>query len=80
MLELRVIEVDLFSSYYKIIEQVMPSFLLFENVTGLINTKTHKKEGFDLLVNKLENLGYEIWYDVLNSLEYGLPQDLSQGS
>lgn len=62
-------------SYYKIIEQVMPSFLLFENVTGLINTKTHKKEGFDLLVNKLENLGYEIWYDVLNSLEYGLPQD-----
>ncbi len=62
-------------SYYKIIEQVMPNFLFFENVTGLINTKTHKEEGFDLLVRKLQNLGYEIWYDVLNSLEYGLPQD-----
>lgn len=62
-------------SYYKIVEQVMPQFLFFENVTGLINTKTHKEEGFDLLVTKLQNLGYEIWYDVLNSLEYGLPQD-----
>jgi DNA (cytosine-5)-methyltransferase 1 len=62
-------------SYYKIVEQVRPQFVFFENVTGLINTKVHKEEGFDLLVSQLKELGYEIWYDILNSLEYGLPQD-----
>jgi DNA (cytosine-5)-methyltransferase 1 len=62
-------------SYYKIVEQVMPQFIFFENVTGLVNTKVHKEEGFDLLLSKLKELGYEIWYDILNSLEYGLPQD-----
>ena len=62
-------------SYYRIVEHVMPKFIFFENVTGLVNTKTHKEEGFDLLVTRLKELGYEIWYDILNSLEYGLPQD-----
>lgn len=62
-------------SYYQIVEQVRPQFVFFENVTGLVNTKVHKEEGFDLLVSKLKELGYEIWYDILNSLEYGLPQD-----
>jgi DNA (cytosine-5)-methyltransferase 1 len=62
-------------SYYKIVEQVMPQFIFFENVTGLVNTKIHKEEGFDMLVSKLKKLGYEVWYDILNSLEFGLPQD-----
>ena len=62
-------------SYYQIVEQVRPKFIFFENVTGLVNTKVHKEEGFDLLVSRLKKLGYEVWYDILNSLEYGFPQD-----
>ncbi|WP_320052629.1 DNA cytosine methyltransferase [uncultured Acetobacteroides sp.] len=62
-------------SYCRIVDSVKPDFIVFENVTGLVSTKVHKEEGFDILVNKLKDLGYEIWYDVLNSLEYGLPQD-----
>lgn len=62
-------------SYYQIVERVNPKFIFFENVGGLINTKVHKEEGFDLLVSKLQELGYELWYDILNSLEYGFPQD-----
>lgn len=62
-------------SYCKIIREVNPSFIVFENVTGLLNTKVHKEEGFDVLIKQLGDLGYELWYDVLNALEYGLPQD-----
>lgn len=62
-------------SYFKIVKDVKPQFLFFENVGGLINTKVHKEEGFDLLVSQLQELGYELWYDILNSLEYGFPQD-----
>lgn len=61
-------------SYVSIVEKIIPSFLFFENVAGLIKTK-HHKISFDMFIKMLEDLGYNIWYDILNPLEYGLPQD-----
>lgn len=61
-------------SYFNIVNKIKPDFLFFENVAGLLNTKVHN-ESFTLLVSKLENCGYQIWYDILNPLEYGFPQD-----
>lgn len=61
-------------AYSEIIKLVNPEFLFFENVEGLIKNKDHNV-GFKSLIHKLENSGYTIWYKVLNSLEFGVPQD-----
>lgn len=61
-------------SYFNIVNKTNPDFIFFENVAGLLNTKAHN-ESFTLFVSKLENCGYQIWYDILNPLDYGFPQD-----
>ncbi|WP_421917988.1 DNA cytosine methyltransferase [Marinifilum sp.] len=61
-------------AYSNIVNKVRPSFIFFENVEGLIKTRRHKI-GFDSLLRRLKSYGYCVWYKVLNSLEYGIPQD-----
>lgn len=61
-------------SYLKTIQNIKPKFLFFENVEGLYKTKKHKQE-FLLLCSNLESLGYVLWYDIINPLSYGFPQD-----
>lgn len=61
-------------SYYSIVSQIKPLFLLFENVEGLIKTRAHN-EHFIQMINDLEKLDYSVWFDVLNPINYGLPQD-----
>ncbi|MEK0338063.1 MAG: DNA (cytosine-5-)-methyltransferase, partial [Nitrosopumilus sp.] len=64
----------LINSYYKIVKNVRPDFIFFENVDGLFTTKKHKNV-FLSLVRKLGLIGYKVYYDILNSLDYGIPQD-----
>lgn len=61
-------------SYLDIVQKVQPSFLFFENVEGLYKTKRHRAS-FDIFVNDIESLGYTVWHDLLNVLDYGFPQD-----
>jgi len=61
-------------SYLKIVKQVKPDFLFFENVEGLYKTKRHRAS-FDAFVSDMEKAGYVVWHDLLNVLEYGYPQD-----
>lgn len=61
-------------SYFEIVRKVQPKFLFFENVGGLYKTKNHRKS-FDLFVKEIEDLGYEVWHELLNVLDYGYPQD-----
>lgn len=61
-------------AYSNIVKKVHPNFIFFENVEGLIRTKRHK-EGFEILLKRLKSYGYCVWYKVLNSLDYGIPQD-----
>ncbi|OBZ07567.1 hypothetical protein A8L34_25890 [Bacillus sp. FJAT-27264] len=61
-------------SYYNIVAQVKPLFLLFENVEGLYRTKAHNI-GFTQMINNLQDLGYSLWFDIINPLNYGFPQD-----
>lgn len=56
----------------RIINEVKPRFVMFENVKALLN-KTNKPN-FDLLLAKLNEMGYNVSYDVLKASEYGLPQ------
>jgi len=61
-------------SYLEIVRRVKPKFMFFENVEGLYKTKRHRRS-FNEFVAELESVGYYVWHDLLNVLEYGYPQD-----
>lgn len=61
-------------SYFSLVKRIKPEFLFFENVEGLYRTKIHK-ENFMLLINSLNKIGYKLWYQVVNPIDYGFPQD-----
>lgn len=63
----------LFYEYARLIDEIKPKFFIYENVLGMIthekgNTWKHIKEIF-------ESLGYVINVNILNALDYGIPQN-----
>lgn len=56
--------------YFRIINEIRPVFILMENVPGL------KKETniFDKLLMMFDDTGYEVRFDILNAVNYGVPQ------
>ena len=58
---------------YKIEQNEKPRVVVLENVRSL---KTHKKgKTFKTILSILENdLGYKVFYDILNTADYGIPQ------
>lgn len=50
-----------------------PKFLLLENVKALVSKKF--KPDFDRWLSKLEELGYNNYWQVLNAKDYGVPQN-----
>lgn len=60
--------------YTEIICKVQPDFFLFENVKGLYRTAKHR-EFFEQLKCKLIKAGYALTEQLINSLEFGAPQD-----
>lgn len=50
-----------------------PKYLLMENVKGLVSKKF--KPDFLNWLNKLESLGYNNYWQVLNAKDYGVPQN-----
>ncbi len=61
-------------TYVHRICSIQPSFFIFENVPGLYNTKKHRKF-LTKLENALERKNYCLDLKILNSLDFGLPQD-----
>lgn len=59
--------------YVNKIEELQPTFFVFENVKGLFRTAKHR-EHLNRLVRQLEPFYYTD-IKVLNALEYGVPQD-----
>ncbi len=54
-----------------ILEKSKPRVFILENVKGLI---THDKgRTFNEIINLLSNIGYSVFYKVLNSIDYGVP-------
>lgn len=64
-------------SYFKIVQDLKPGFMFFENVEGLYKTKRHR-ESFDAFVEDIKNEGYYVYHTLLNVLEYGYAQDRSR--
>ena len=63
----------LFFDSLKIIEAKRPKICCMENVKGL-TTKKFKNE-FASMLESLEELGYNNYYQVLNAKHYGIPQN-----
>ena len=61
-------------SYIDLICTQKPDWFLFENVKGLWRTKTHR-EFFEKLKVQLDEAGYDLTEKLLNSLQFGVPQD-----
>ena len=63
----------LFNEIIRIAEVKKPRYMLLENVKGL-TTKKHKAT-FDKILSELERIGYNVTWKVLNSKDYGIPQN-----
>lgn len=61
-------------SYIDLICAQKPDWFLFENVRGLWRTKTHRAF-FEKLKTQLGKAGYELSEKLLNSIQFGVPQD-----
>ncbi len=63
----------LFYDILRIVKVKKPKHILLENVKGM----THKKhrQTFDKIINELKHLGYQVFYQILNTKDYGVPQN-----
>ena len=57
----------------KILKQAKPPLFLFENVKGLLSHD--KGETFEVILKTLDDLGYNVQWQVLNSKDFGVPQN-----
>lgn len=57
----------------RIIGEVMPKVVIWENVKNLLSPK--HRHNYDEYLKRLENLGYTNYYKVLNAKNYGIPQN-----
>lgn len=63
----------IFFDCYETIINTDPEIFILENVKGLL---THDKGNtFDFILHYLKKLKHDIYYKVLNTLDYGLPQN-----
>jgi DNA (cytosine-5-)-methyltransferase len=65
----------LYIQVLKMIKIKNPKFVLLENVKGLENME--KGKILSMIINDIENtgFGYTVYYDLLNALNYGVPQN-----
>jgi DNA (cytosine-5)-methyltransferase 1 len=63
----------LFFDVARIIEHRRPAMLLLENVKGFVNHD--KGRTMKIVTETLEELGYNVFYKVLNARDFGIPQN-----
>lgn len=62
----------LYKEMLRIIDNKRPKFFLAENVKGLLSM--HKGKVIEMIVNDFKKLGYVVDYKLINSADYGVPQ------
>ena len=63
---------QLFFELVRILKDKKPSCFIAENVKGILSANGGK--AFDLIIKELENAGYVLNYQVINSQNFGVPQ------
>lgn len=63
----------LFYEYARLVKEIKPKIFIFENVTGMLS---HDKGNTWKIIHEVfEDLGYSWKYKILNSMDYGVPQN-----
>ena len=57
----------------RIVEKLKPKYVVWENVKNLLSKK--HRHNFDAYLERMEQLGYTNYYQVLNAKDYGIPQN-----
>jgi len=58
---------------YRVLSEMMPKVFIFENVKGLLSS--NKGKDFALVMKMFRELGYHCAHTVLNTKDYGVPQN-----
>lgn len=66
----------LYVDFLRHVRSVNPTFVVFENVKGFIETE--KGYFFSAVVRELQDLGYRVEHGVLNAADFGVPQRRSR--
>lgn len=73
----------LYQEYLKIVKELRPAFIIFENVKGILSKKKESIRYIDLIISDFKNLGYSFENEnskiktdfiILNAINYGVPQ------
>ena len=64
---------SLIYEYFRIIEESLPKVFIYENVKGFLSID--KGETFKNFVQSFKGLGYTTYHQVLNTKDYGIPQN-----
>lgn len=64
---------DLFLGYLKFVKIIKPKMFIMENVENLIRYNGGKT--FKMIVDLFQQQGYNIYYKVINTQNYGIPQN-----
>lgn len=64
---------QLWLDVFRVVELNKPKAFIFENVKGL--TEPRNKDSLNYIISNLTQSGYVVKYQVLNSYDFGLPQD-----
>ena len=62
----------LFFSYVALLEVKKPKYFIFENVKGLLSS--NEGRDFAEVINQFSEAGYDIWWQVLDAADFGVPQ------
>jgi DNA (cytosine-5)-methyltransferase 1 len=57
----------------RIIEKLRPKYVIWENVKNLLSAK--HRHNFDAYLERMAELGYKNYYQVLNAKDFGVPQN-----
>ena len=62
----------LFFSYVALLKVKKPRYFIFENVKGPLSS--NEGRDFAEVINQFSEAGYDIWWEVLDSADFGIPQ------
>ena len=62
----------LFKKFLKAVKKIYPKWVLFENVSGIVNFE--KGKVIEIIETELNKLGYLCTWDIINAADYGIPQ------
>ena len=69
---------NLYREVIRIAEAKKPQYILLENVKGLVSMEVNERKLIHQIASDLRKIGYDVLYKLMNSKDFGTPQDRSR--